>query len=229
MHVTIIKSQPLSSLTCETGSLWTPGYDNPQIFTINVSAENQHEVGHVVGLSQTLRTSSRLATYENGGRFEQVPGAQPPCLDGDPSRIPWYNNASAGKPLPAIGQTVSFTMEDRPFLNAPTKAKSSATASHDIMSLTVAENFLLSLIDHDHNIVIKQWRWGYSYKFTPGTDRKGQTTVYATPRLVEHHETACEEQTPHLPIVTVGPVATARNDSHNVWIPKSWAPFNSQH
>lgn len=173
------------------GQVWLVGPDERQYFEMKVKADGDGEVGHAVGLTQTLLESTRLATYDNSGTqgyVNQRPSREPPILDGIPGMAPWYDEQSHTT-LTDDYITVSITdMPDVKLLsNMYTDSNKQNTAS--IQELFVNEKFLITLYDQTANSNLYQCIWKYDYK----VDSSGKPK--------DLHVTECEEtsgQTPQL-------------------------------
>ncbi|KAI9868620.1 MAG: hypothetical protein M1813_004470 [Trichoglossum hirsutum] len=184
------------------GSTWSCYYDEPQKLSIKItSVEDEDE--RKVGLTQTLVSSSRIATYEDGGSLEITPSAGLPCLDADEETIPWYNGASAEVTLDHK-QPQTLTMEDSPATHVPSYLLDPTGARKEINDLRVSENFLLTLYETQGDNFIKQWTWSYSYYVV-----KTGGSIYQKPTIQNHDETGFEPQEPvDSNIKLDGPVAT---------------------
>ena len=217
MQVVVDLNQGQADIDPSGGYVWTCNYDTPQKFTITVTA-GANEAGQVVGLTQTLVTSTRVATYgadADGTPIQMSIAPQNlPCLDGDEERVPWYNNQCEGVQLPAAPDSVTLTLEDSPSTNVPSLAQKAQNRSN-ITRLAVAETFLVTLYNHTTAAPVQQWTWSYSYTLTPNADGN----LYHKPAAV-HAEAQMAAENPMQPIVIVEPVATA--STAETWTPDGW-------
>ncbi|NER00727.1 MAG: hypothetical protein F6K30_29210, partial [Cyanothece sp. SIO2G6] len=105
MQIEIIDNIKQSGINPKGGSSWDCFYDTGQKLTIKVTAETADDYG-CWGLTQTLKNSTRKATYDGDGTMTITPKGGCPCLDGDENIIPWYNSACEGKNLNSIGDSI---------------------------------------------------------------------------------------------------------------------------
>ncbi|KAH0558528.1 hypothetical protein GP486_004816 [Trichoglossum hirsutum] len=185
---------------------WDSSYDTTQRLTIQITSD-ESEDGLKVGLTQTLASSKRVATYEGGGTLTIIPQKGLPCLDGNPETIPWYNEASSEVTLDHK-KPQTLTMDDSPTVTISTFLYDPTHTKKEIDNLDVSEDFILTLYEAEGENIIKQWTWGYSYYL-----EKTNGDIYKKPTIVDHAETPCQTQDPaESKIELKGPVATDNPD-----------------
>ncbi|KAL9124120.1 MAG: hypothetical protein Q9217_006522 [Psora testacea] len=186
MKVDIILNQKQDEITTESGNFhWYMVYDNPQVLSLDVSAEKEDEVGLTVGLVQNVVVSDRVATYAGDVKLSLIPLGGVPCLDAteDESIQPFYNELCQGQKLQAVGgKPIRLTMQDSPGVQVASKAWHKDTSTEQpITKLSVKEEFLLSLWakkdGQTNGVVIKQWEWSYAYEATPDKDKEGKPNL----------------------------------------------------
>ncbi|KAH0565564.1 hypothetical protein GP486_001044 [Trichoglossum hirsutum] len=202
MLITEQTNQKQSGIAPRGSSIWSCAYNVPQILKIQITAE-AGDNGRKVGLTQTLLTSTRRANYDTGGSLTITPRAGLPCLDGEETLIPWYNQDCKPVTL-STSQPQTLTMQDQPNAQVPNLLYDASNVMRYINTFTVSEEFLLTLYEQSTSSLIKQWKWSYNYVLV----RTGES-AYATPTVQSHNETVFVVQSPVNPnIKLVGPVAT---------------------
>ena len=181
MRVDILCNQTLSRLSESSDSIF--GHSTPQMLKLSILAERDIEIGHHVGISQTVLHSTRAAAYEEGVLWFMVPdgpGKHPPWLDGNEDTIPWYSH-DARAPLPDLDTPVTISLQDTPVVRPPRYVWSLGPGPKkrcQLKMLVVADNFLVSLLDlNATDNVIRQWSWGYSYVIRPNVSNPLQKRV----------------------------------------------------
>ncbi|KAK4167355.1 hypothetical protein QBC43DRAFT_331621 [Cladorrhinum sp. PSN259] len=173
-------------------SEWSVGHDQAFQFSVklfvqiatekrtaqSVARSDLADPGNLVGLVQTLVSSTRVATYEGGGTLTITPSQHLPCLDADSTTAPWYNSLPGVKtvlPTPGSRGTtleLAVSMDDNPSWNLPTelvvtvppksKGDKAKLERRHVTQVVTEEKFLLSLYNRTQNKIIAQWTWSYS-------------------------------------------------------------------
>lgn len=187
-----------------------------QVLEIDVTATSLREVGHTVGLSQTLVHDTRHALYEGGLQWYGVTRQGLPCLDGDPDLEPWYDESSVAT-LDAIKKPVRLYMEDRPFLEPDRVVQSPNGSVHPLVGVDVLGDFIVSLLDiNATKSIIRQWSWSSFYTLFRDPRNPTRSEV-----LIGRHKPFLQLEAEH-PIVTTGPVAD--DGQMYIWFPDLWVP-----
>lgn len=207
MRIDILSNQTLGRVSAPAP--WIFGHSSPQMLKLSILAERETEIGHHVGLSQTVLHSTRAAAYEEGLLWftvPQGPGKQSPWLDGDEDTIPWYSQ-DAWASLPALDTPVTIALQDSPAVRTPRYVWSLDPGQRkrcQLRMLVVADTFLVSLLDlNATDNVIRQWSWGYSYviRRNVSNPRQDRISRYSMQGMLEL-DTRVEPQ-------TTGPVANS--------------------
>mmetsp|Transcript_23921 Transcript_23921/g.40636 ORF Transcript_23921/g.40636 Transcript_23921/m.40636 type:complete len:219 (-) Transcript_23921:83-739(-) len=214
MLVKIVLNQKQAQIYPKGGISWDCGYDTPQKFTITATAQTSADLGYY-GLTQTLQTSTRVASYKTGGSYTILPPVGPPCLDGDDTMIPWYNAASKAQELKSIGDSITLTLEDGPFVTVPSQGIDPSKNRQDITQLEVNESFLVTLYKEQGAVKAQQWKWSYNYTLVPTNG-----SIYSKPTVTANNTTAMTDSNPPQNIVVTGPVAT--DPGKQIWAPAGW-------
>ena len=185
------------------GKNWDCFYDTSQKFRLQLTAENDSDLGSW-GLTQTLKSSTRVASYNEHVKLV-ITTQRTPCLDGNDLMIPWYNEASKAKKLKAIGDSIELKIEDSPGASGiPSQAKRRTGVETAVISkLEFDEAFLVTLYKIEGETKLKQWKW--SYKFTLAINGNN---VYNKPEVTTDETTKMEVNVNIEPIVLIEPVAT---------------------
>jgi hypothetical protein len=194
MHVKVLENQALKTLEKTTSiRVWTLGHKTHQVFGVEVEAEAA-DVGHTVGLMQTLLLSKRIAKYHAGGQLVKLPTEGPPCLDGREDTKPWYNDACKGKVFGKAGEKHTFTMDDAPDFTISRQLRDQQMALQELEDVSVEEHLVISLLSRAHGnttTIVKQWTWKYSYETKP---KRGEPADLGTV-VSEFGEEAQEQHT----------------------------------
>lgn len=164
MIVNVRHNEPESDLAVDGSSHRIAAYDTNQKLTLQIEAESESEVGHVVGLTQTLLSDSNVAEYDGGGAWEAgVKSEKLPCRDGESTRIPWYNQFCQGEPLPVQGENITLELRDSPEFHFPRSMVDDKNEERTFRRATVSKNFVVTLYDQTAKQVIQQWTWTDGY------------------------------------------------------------------
>ncbi len=190
--------------------------------------------GNTIGLVQTLMSSTRVATYENGGTLTIIPAQHLPVLDAqdNDSTIPFYDDRAGIKmrvPQPQRqGVVMSFTLDidDDPSLEIPLKARQMMPPTtrggkpqpveRKLLSLVTEETFYISLWNKDLRKFVAQWVWSYKYTIAL---QNGEPFVARTESSVPI------KRRPDTTVPLRKPVAGA--DGRTIWTPGFSPIYNS--
>jgi hypothetical protein len=200
INVEVTKSSLKKDVEVTGGQDWHPALDPGLVFDIKISTSAVstdkkkpspgpfgHE-GDKIGISQTLVSSTRRATYEGGGVCSVLRTEPLPVPDCDTNTVPWYGQECSPKSLPAAGKSsIKFKVRDEPGGPFEAEARGADRRTHKIQSVHMSEKFYITVYNETSHTLIKQWEWSYSYTVDSSAVRAGRTRASVSgPNEVRH-------------------------------------------